>query len=313
MQETPIQPALHEGEYTLTLSQVRHLITSQFPQYKSELLEVVTPGGTDHFTTRIGKSYTARLPRFPGSIQCVELEHRWLPLISGKVDCKVPVPIGIGNPCTAYPARWSVLPWLEGTPADRLPQGTDLVRVAAELGTVVQQIRSVPVPKDVPTSQLPTSYRVQTLHVRTAILEEALSRCDDIFDAKEIMTFWEQHLLRATPTSQLAFAHCDIQPPNIIVETKEGNTHLSGIIDWGSICVGDPAVDMLPAWALFDRASRPTFRKASGADTGMWWRGRAWALSIGIIAYAYYRISRPDHAEMCQRQVEEALADWRDD
>ncbi|MEZ0112785.1 aminoglycoside phosphotransferase (APT) family kinase protein [Catenulispora sp. EB89] len=52
--------------------------------------------------------------------------------------------------------------------------------------------------------------------------------------------------------------------------------------------LGDPAVDLLPAWNLFEGEARAAFRAALGVDDDTWERGRGWALSIALVALPYY-------------------------
>jgi aminoglycoside phosphotransferase (APT) family kinase protein len=84
---------------------------------------------------------------------------------------------------------------------------------------------------------------------------------------------------------------------------------LSGVIDFGGLGVGDPAVDLMPAWSLFDAATRPLFRAALGCDAATWRRGRGWAVSTSVIAIPYYWDTFPALVEESQRKLSEVLAD----
>jgi aminoglycoside phosphotransferase (APT) family kinase protein len=83
------------------------------------------------------------------------------------------------------------------------------------------------------------------------------------------------------------------------------------VIDFGCMGTGDPAVELLPAWAVLDAASRATFRAAVGVDDATWDRGRAWALSIALLQVPYYRRSNPPLAAVGLRMVEQLVADAR--
>ena len=65
------------------------------------------------------------------------------------------------------------------------------------------------------------------------------------------------------------------------------------MIDFGALNVGDPAVDLLPAWNLFSGRDREVYRAALGVDDATWERGRGWALSVALIALPYYRHTNP--------------------
>jgi aminoglycoside phosphotransferase (APT) family kinase protein len=73
--------------------------------------------------------------------------------------------------------------------------------------------------------------------------------------------------------------------------------------------VGDPAYDLLAAWALFDTSGRERFRASLGVDDATWRRGRGWALSFGAMVYPYYRDSNPGLVEIARFTIVQALAD----
>jgi len=48
---------------------------------------------------------------------------------------------------------------------------------------------------------------------------------------------------------------------------------------FGTLAVGDPAVDLLPAWKFLPAQACDVFRAALGPDDATWARGRGWALA----------------------------------
>ncbi len=73
--------------------------------------------------------------------------------------------------------------------------------------------------------------------------------------------------------------------------------------------MGDPACDVMAAWTFLPAAVREMFRAAVGVDDATWARGRGWALSVGLIALPYYRVSNPVLARIARHAIDEALAD----
>jgi aminoglycoside phosphotransferase (APT) family kinase protein len=51
------------------------------------------------------------------------------------------------------------------------------------------------------------------------------------------------------------------------------------------------------------------FRAALRVDDATWERARGWALSVGLVALAYYQRSNPVLAGISRRAIEEVLAD----
>jgi hypothetical protein len=74
--------------------------------------------------------------------------------------------------------------------------------------------------------------------------------------------------------------HGDLLPGNLLVHSGR----ITAVIDFACLGVGDPACDLILAWALLSADTRDIFRAALFADDAMWAKGRGWALSIGLIA-----------------------------
>jgi aminoglycoside phosphotransferase (APT) family kinase protein len=99
--------------------------------------------------------------------------------------------------------------------------------------------------------------------------------------------------------------HTDLQPGNLLI----ADGRLAGVLDWGGLAIGDPAVDLIVAWNLLEADGRTAFRLAFGVDQATWERGRAWALSVGVIAYPYYVHTNPALARVSKYQIEQVVAD----
>ena len=97
----------------------------------------------------------------------------------------------------------------------------------------------------------------------------------------------------------------DLLPGNLLVR----NGRLTGVIDWGSLGVGDPACDLIPAWGALAADARDAFRAELGVDDATWARGRGWALSIGLVALPYYVETNRVFADTARVLIRETLAD----
>jgi aminoglycoside phosphotransferase (APT) family kinase protein len=106
-------------------------------------------------------------------------------------------------------------------------------------------------------------------------------------------------------TGPEVWVHGDLLPGNLLVD----DGRLSGVIDFGGLNVGDPACDLLPAWNLFDGASRCVFHAALEVDDAARLRGRGWALSQAVIALPYYWDTNPGIVGQALHALGEVLAD----
>jgi aminoglycoside phosphotransferase (APT) family kinase protein len=72
------------------------------------------------------------------------------------------------------------------------------------------------------------------------------------------------------------------------------NGRLSGIVDWGSACAGDPAVDIQVVWSpLFTQESRGVFLNVLGVDDATLARSRGAAIHQACAALRYYHDTYP--------------------
>lgn len=70
----------------------------------------------------------------------------------------------------------------------------------------------------------------------------------------------------------------------------------------------DPAVELRPAWTLFDARARAAYREALGFDEATWVRGWGWVLSVSLywLADLWDSIS-PDDREETIRYIDHVV------
>ena len=95
---------------------------------------------------------------------------------------------------------------------------------------------------------------------------------------------WERALAAPPWDGPPVWHHGDLDARNWLV--RDGR--ISGVIDWGSMGVGDPACDVMVAWKLHSASARDAFRDAFSVETSIWERTRGWALSQAVAILAYY-------------------------
>jgi aminoglycoside phosphotransferase (APT) family kinase protein len=98
-----------------------------------------------------------------------------------------------------------------------------------------------------------------------------------------VSALWAELAATAPWTGPPVWLHGDLHPANLVV--RDGR--LAGVIDFGDLTAGDPATDLMVAWALLPRAAHPTFRAAAGGvDDDTWRRARGWALAHAVACLA---------------------------
>ena len=282
---------------------VARLLAAQFPQWADLPIEPVASAGTDNAIFRLGADLCLRLPRVQRAVGQVEKEQRWLPALA-PLPLALPTPFGRGRPGEGYPWDWSIYSWLEGetATAERLADFDESAIALARFITALQRIDAT----DGPLSGPHNEFRGVPLVQRDPLTRKAIDSLNDLYDRAALTAAWEVALDVPAWSDPPVWIHGDIQSGNLLANKGR----ITGVIDFGLMGVGDPACDLMLAWSLLPADSRPVFCAALDLDDATWLRGRGWALSVALIALAYYRNSNPILAQMSQRTIDAVLTDF---
>ncbi|MFI6035928.1 aminoglycoside phosphotransferase family protein [Streptomyces sp. NPDC051315] len=289
---------MRPDEIGIDVPLVRRLVAAQFPRWASLPVVRLASAGTENAMFRLGDDKVVRLPRHPGAVESVAHEQHWLARLGPRLSVAAPVPLERGEPGEGYPWPWSVYRWLEGrNPVAGAVDGPEAL--AADLGAFVAGLRGIDVRDG------PRCHRGVPLAERDAFTRSAIAELEGRIDTDAVTALWEEALRAPGRTAPPAWAHGDLSPMNVLVE----DGRLTAVIDFGSVGVGDPAVDLIVAWNLLPAPARAVFRETVGADDAEWARGRGWALSIALIALPFYWETNPPLAENSRHVIKEILAD----
>lgn len=289
---------MHEDELDIDVALVGRLIGAQFPEWAGLPLRRLASSGTENAMFRLGADKIVRLPRHPRAVDAIDHELRWLPRLGPRLPAAAPEPLGRGEPGEDFPWPWSVFSWLDGH--NPVPgELEEPERLAEDLAAYVTALRRID------PAGGPAGYRGVPLATRDAYLREALAQLAGRVDTAAVTGVWEEALRAPEYTGAPIWAHGDLMAGNLLV----ADGRLTGVIDYGTVGVGDPAVDLIPAWCLLPAGARGVFRKAIGVDEAEWARGRGWALSIAVIALPYYWETNPPVAANSRHVIAEILAE----
>ena len=127
---------------------------------------------------------------------------------------------------------------------------------------------------------MPASARISTASTRSTPLRSS--------------TLWDRALEAAPWPHPPVWVHADLLPSNVLVDPSGA---LAAIIDMVP-GVGDPATELLAAWALVPPEHRAEFRMGLDVDDDTWARGRGWAIVQAVNALPYYRDRNEGMARM---------------
>ncbi|MFJ3881010.1 aminoglycoside phosphotransferase family protein [Streptomyces sp. NPDC090077] len=276
---------MHADEAYTDEALVRRLLRGQFPRWADLPVRRLPSGGTVNAIYRVGTGLTVRLPLTGGGAGAIDREALWLPRLAPLVPVPVPEVLGRGEPAEGYPWAWAVHRWIDG---DVLVEGVadGSGRLARDLAGFVTALRGVS-PGGGPRAHRGGPLSAEDAETREAI--EALRRTDEPFDAGAATAAWEEALAAPGWSGEPRWIHSDLMPGNLL----GAGGRLAAVIDFGTAGLGDPAVDLIPAWNLLRPRAREVFRAAVDADEASWARSRGWALSMALIQLPYYRETNP--------------------
>ena len=293
---------MHADEVRVSPALAAHLVAAQFGQWVGLPLMPLAAGGSDNTLIRMGENLVLRFPRRAEVAAQVAVEAAGLPQLAPYLPLAVPRIAGVGAPGFGYRFPWLVLHWLPGIDAHTAPPGDDLA-TARVLAGFVQALRGVQIPE-----AMPRMGHDRHLRPRDAFTRTMIARITDEADPALINQRWAQALALPDWNAAPVIVHADLHPLNLLTE---GGT-LTAVIDWGGLCAGDAAHDLICAWMVLQDAGRALFRDVLQVDDATWARGRALAFSKAVMAAPYYRDTNPALRDVMRTALTRTLADWPD-
>lgn len=258
--------------------------------------------GTENAVYRLGDDLAVRLPLTAGAAAGLDVQATWLPVIGRAVSIDTPSVVAVGEPGHSYPHRWGVMRWLPGV--DGLHRTATWSMTDAEtLSQFVVQLRAI----DAGGFPRPTSPGARGLEIsgRDGGFRAALARCEGLFDVRRAAAVWADALAAPVWSGREVLLHADLIPPNMLI--RRGR--LAGVLDFGTLTVGDPAYDVTAAWHLFEGAARARYLDLLGADEATRRRARGLVVSGAAIAYPYYLTTNPAMIATARRGLSAVFGD----
>lgn len=266
------------AEIELDAERVRAIVEGEAPEF-AKGTPVRVGSGWDCEIRRLDGPFAARLPRRAAAAGLVSNEQRWLPLLAPRLPVPVPVPVVAGRPSAVFPWPWSLVRWIEGETADSAQLGAE---AGGCLAAFLRRLHA-PAPAEAPCNP----YRGVPLASRAASVSACLGRLKASAGviSPAIERAWEE-ALEAPTCRERVWLHGDLHGHNVLV--REG--FLAGVIDWGDLCAGDPATDLMMLWTVLDDpVARAEAIRTYAPDPPTLARARGWAILWGAVAYEAFR------------------------
>ncbi|HEX5121203.1 MAG TPA: phosphotransferase [Pseudonocardiaceae bacterium] len=261
---------MSEIETEITAGLIRDLLREQHPDLAELPLRAVE-GGWGNQMWRLGDELAVRMQRMEIAPDRQLKERRWLPLLAPRLPLPIPVPVRSGAPCARFSKLWTVMTWVPGLPGDH----GSITRGEHAADTLAAFLRALHVaaPADAPADS-----------GRGAHPQDWTEGFDEFFDsldadaigadAAEVRAVWDDAVAAPAWEGPPVWVHGDLHPANVVV--ADGT--LAGVVDFGDLCVGDPASDLAAAWVLLPAgAAAPFFAAYAEVDAATIRRARGLA------------------------------------
>ncbi|MFW6691430.1 phosphotransferase [Streptomyces sp. MAR4 CNX-425] len=281
--ETSAPGPADPGTPEITAELIRGLLRDQHPDLAGRTLRLGARGW-DNQLWRLGDDLAVRLPWATRSAdELLRKEHTWLPDLAPRLPLPVPVPRRLGEPSARFPRPWTVTTWVPGTPADHAPVPAAGGPAAADALAAFLTALHRPAPGGAPAGR----GRGGPLAEVGGWFEEQLAEATGLgvvaaADADAVRAVWADAVAAPPWTGPALWLHGDLHPANVLTA---GGT-LCGVVDFGDLCAGDPALDLAAPWILLpDDAAADRFHAAYGpaADAATRRRARGWAVLRALV------------------------------
>jgi aminoglycoside phosphotransferase (APT) family kinase protein len=274
-------------------------LTQQFPHLAENPITVVRSTGTVNALYRIDHDLYVRLPRVGTWAESIEREWTWLPRLAPYISLKIPKPFALGKPTHWYPYPWAIYHWIDG-----FSYQDDLIsderQVAYDLVNFILELRSADM-EGAPRGGRPPLIELD------AATRSAIESSRGVIDTQAVSAAWALSLESPPWDGKPVWMHGDLLRSNLLVE----DGRLSAVIDFGGVGIGDTAADVIPAWSVFNKVGRETFRQLLAVDDHTWRRARGYALHQALMIIPYYPKTNPEFVSMAKRTVDEILTELK--
>lgn len=239
----------------------KRLIEDQFPDLAPVDLKLFGEGW-DNVAYLANQHLVFRFPRRQIAVDLIEIESKILPVIGSRLPVAIPNPIYAGGPTEGYPWPFSGYEILTGQTAccaNLSPQ--ERFNLAGPLAKFLRALHSIQVPAAAPPDRIqrldvemrwPKTYANLCKIDELGLFSNTKALFELLDDLKEVRDQGQHKVL----------CHGDLYARHLLISRER---ELCGVIDWGDLHVGNPAVDLAILFAFLPIEARPVFLETYGA------------------------------------------------
>lgn len=263
-------PFAWEAEQTIEPPLALQLIKEQFPELQPQNIRLLGVGW-DNTAFVVNEDLIFRFPRRAIALPLLEAEWSLLPKLAPQLPLPIPFPQWKGNPSAQFPWTFIGYRMLTGFTAC-YANLTEKERssLAEPIASFLKQLHTLPT-EEISHCKLSNDNapRIDGLLLIQKIHKnfEELSFLGLLPHQKQLEKVIEksQHFRRPLLT---AIVHGDFYVRHLLLDEKH---HLTGVIDWGDVHLGDPAIDLAIAHSFLPQEAHACFLKHYGDVSDETW------------------------------------------
>ena len=252
---------------------VRRLLT-QFPELELRSLRKLAEGG-DNSVGLGDERYAFRFPHREIAIPGFQRELEVLPRLP-PLPLPVPRPEFVGEPDGSFPWPFFGSELLAGAEAgDAELDDAARVEVGVQLAGFLRELHAVEL-----NVALPYDFNGRAdMQRRAALAREQLGEVEKlgVWSAPRRVEELLAEAQRLPPPEEPGLVHGDLHFRHLLVNGAAA----SGVIDWGDVCLSDPAIDLPLLWSFVPPEGRAAFLAAyGGVNESQLLRARVLAIQL---------------------------------
>lgn len=250
-----------EPEWALETPVALQLIQTQFPDLHAKEIKLVGTGWNNS-AFLINEKYIFRFPRRTVSLPMLEVEWETLPKLAPLLPAAIPIPLWKGAPSHLFPhlfIGYRILPY--HTACSKALSENERGKLATSLAFFLSTLHKAS-PSILPQNH-PFGHNLSRIDPQIILpkIMQNLSHLEELnlFSHRKKLERLLQKSFRRPIVSTLV--HGDFYVRHILIDAKQ---QLQGVIDWGDIHLGDPAMDLAIAHSFLPPDAHDLFRKTYG-------------------------------------------------
>jgi aminoglycoside phosphotransferase (APT) family kinase protein len=251
------------AEQVIGPEQAKALIEAQFPTLGPVTITLLGEGW-DNVVYRVNGTYVFRFPRRQLAVGFLNTEHRILPQLQNVLPLPIPQLAWYGKPTDTY--QWPFIgyhfmPGISGCKAKL--SLSERSKLATPLAQFLSALHAVTEPGAIAFGAKPDPFDRLAIAKRLAKTQENLNKLATLnlpINTNQLLACLRS-VEPIVDTGPKVLIHGDMYARHLLIDAQR---NLSGIIDWGDVCIANRAIDLAILFSFLPPEARTTFLDAYG-------------------------------------------------